>query len=131
MDKFDQKDILRRIPAVDQLLLRANISSWVVRTSREFVVAEIQKLLQGIRDAIQSDSLRSETDITAEALEIALVENLQTRLRPNLRPVINATGVILHTNLGRALLSKTAQETLSASSANYTNLEYDISSGRR
>ena len=75
MDKFDQKDILRRIPAVDQLLLRANISSWVVRTSSEFVVAEIQKLLQGIRDAIQSDSLRSETDITAEALEIALVEN--------------------------------------------------------
>jgi L-seryl-tRNA(Ser) seleniumtransferase len=131
MDKFDQKDILRKIPAVDQLLLRANISSWVVRTSREFVVAEIQKLLQGIRDAIQSDSLRSETDITTEALELALVENLQTRLRPNLRPVINATGVILHTNLGRALLSKTAQETLSASSANYTNLEYDISAGRR
>ncbi len=131
MNISDQQSILRKIPAVDQLLLRTNISSWVFRTSREFVVAEIQKLLQEIRDEIQSGNSGAGMNISPESLELALIDRLQKRLRPNLRTVINATGVILHTNLGRALLSTTAQETLSASSANYTNLEYDIYAGRR
>ena len=64
-------------------------------------------------------------------MESVLVETLQKRLRPNLRTVINATGVILHTNLGRAPLSTAAQESLSAFSANYTNLEYEILTGQR
>jgi len=127
----DRQNILRQIPAVDQLLLRSTIASWVARTSREFVVSEIQKLLQGVRDAIRSGSADAGIEISPEHLEAALVQNLQNRLRPNLRTVINATGVILHTNLGRAPLSAPAQESLSAFSSNYTNLEYDISTGQR
>ncbi len=111
--------------------MRETIASWASRTSREFVVSEIQKLLQGIRDSIRSGNSDGGTDVSPEHLEAVLVENLQSRLRPNLRTVINATGVILHTNLGRAPLSKAAQESLSAFSANYTNLEYDISAGQR
>jgi L-seryl-tRNA(Ser) seleniumtransferase len=113
------------------MLLRPTIASWVARTSREFVVSEIQKLLQGIRDAIRSGSPEKDMDINPERLELALVENLQNRLLPNLRTVINATGVILHTNLGRAPLSISAQESLSAFSSHYTNLEYDIDTARR
>ncbi len=131
MNKPNLQSILRKIPAVDQLLLRAPIASWVDRTSREFVVAEIQKLLQGARNRIRSGGADADTDISAEHLESTLIETLQGRVRPHLHAVINATGVILHTNLGRAPLSSAAQESLSAFSVNYTNLEYEILTGRR
>jgi L-seryl-tRNA(Ser) seleniumtransferase len=129
MNMTDQQNLFRQIPAVDQLLLRPIITSWVERTSREFVVSEIQKLLQTIRDSIRSGNIPA--DINPGYVEAILVETLQIRLRPNLRTVINATGVILHTNLGRAPLSAAAQENLSAFSLNYTNLEYEILSGQR
>jgi L-seryl-tRNA(Ser) seleniumtransferase len=131
MNKPNLQTILRKIPAVDQLLLRTAIAAWVSRTSREFVVYEIQKVLQGIRNTIRSGGPDAGIDFSPEHLETILIENLQDRLRPNLRTVINATGVILHTNLGRAPLSSAAQKSLSAFSVNYTNLEYEILSGRR
>ncbi len=131
MNKVNLQNVLRKIPAVDQLLLRPTIDQWVSQTSREFVVAEIQKLLQGIRDKIRTGNLDAVSDMSPERLEAALTENIQNRLRPNLRTLINATGVILHTNLGRATLSLAAQDSLSAFSANYTNLEYEILTGRR
>ena len=131
MNKPNQQSILRKIPAVDQLLLRAPISCWIDRTSREFVVAEIQNLLQGVRQQIRSGGIESDAGISADRIEAMLLEQLRSRVRPNLRALINATGVILHTNLGRAPLSSAAQESLSAFSVNYTNLEYEISAGRR
>jgi L-seryl-tRNA(Ser) seleniumtransferase len=131
MNMSNEQNSFRQIPAVDQLLLRPTVSSWIARTSREFVVSEIQKLLQRVRDAIRSSGGSTGTDISPEQLETDLVEALQRRLRPNLRAVINASGVILHTNLGRAPLSTSAQESLAVFSTNYTNLEYDISEGSR
>ena len=101
------------------------------RISREFVVSEIQKLLQEIRNGIRSGRTDPDRDIDPERLDQVLDRKLQQRLLPNLRTVINATGVILHTNLGRAPLSDAAQESLSAFSAFYTNLEYDVDTGRR
>ena len=131
MNNLDQQSIFRQIPAVDLLLSRPAIASWIACTSHEFVVTEIQRLLQEIRDAIRSGGSGSTVDVSPENLEAVLVQKIQNRLRPNLRTVINATGVILHTNLGRAPLSAAAQKSLSAFSAQYTNLEYDISSGHR
>jgi L-seryl-tRNA(Ser) seleniumtransferase len=131
MNTPDQQSILRQIPAVDQLLLRPAIAAWIKNTSHEFVVSEIQQLLQEIRAAIRSGRSDAVIDTSPEHLETALAEKLQARMRPNLRAVINATGVVLHTNLGRAPLSEAAQASLAAFSAGYTNLEYDISSGQR
>lgn len=126
----DQQNLFRQIPAVDQLLLRPAVTSWIECTSREFVVSEIQKVLEDVRSQI-----RAGTDpglrISAEHVESVLDGALRKRLLPNLRTVINATGVVLHTNLGRAPLSSAAQESLSAFSANYTNLEYEIRTGQR
>ncbi len=131
MHKSAPQDVLRQIPAVDQLLLRTGIAAWVSRTSREFVVSEIQQLLQEVRETIRSQGLKSNTDLSFESLERALEQRLHDRLRPNLHMVINATGVVLHTNLGRAPLSAAAQMNLSALSGHYTNLEYDLSIGER
>jgi L-seryl-tRNA(Ser) seleniumtransferase len=131
MNMSNQQNIFRQIPAVDQLLLRPAIASWIDHTSHVFVVSEIQKLLQRIRDTIRSEGENTHMDLSPEHLETVLVENLRSRSRPNLRTVINASGVILHTNLGRAPLSAASQNSLSAFSAHYTNLEYDISAGAR
>jgi L-seryl-tRNA(Ser) seleniumtransferase len=131
MTIVDRQNLYRQIPKVDQLLLRPAIADWIARTSHEFVVSEIQKLLQEFREAIRLEQAETAPEITLERLEILLAEKLQNRLLPGLRPVVNAAGVVLHTNLGRAPLSMAAQESLSAFSVNYTNLEYDISEGQR
>jgi L-seryl-tRNA(Ser) seleniumtransferase len=130
MNRPDQQNLFRQIPAVDQLLLRPAIASWVECTSREFVVSEIQRVLEDVRGLIRADSIPA-ANVNPEYVESVLVEALHKRLLPNLRTVINATGVVLHTNLGRAPLSTAAQESLSAFSANYTNLEYEIRTGER
>jgi L-seryl-tRNA(Ser) seleniumtransferase len=122
---------LRKIPAVDQMLLRPGAVRWVALTSRSFVVAEIQKLLQEAREALRSGDACADGFTDPEELDRALENKLQARLRPALRAVINATGVMLHTNLGRAPLSAAAQKCLSAVSSRYTNLEFDLKSGER
>jgi L-seryl-tRNA(Ser) seleniumtransferase len=125
------QELLRRIPAVDQLLLQPSVAGWVDRTSHGFVVFEIQQLLQQIRASIRSGAWVAESPLDPSSIVLQIEERLRQRLRPALATVINATGVILHTNLGRAPLSAKAQKSLSAVSAQYTNLEYDVKSGTR
>lgn len=131
MSDSKQLELLRKIPAVYQLLLLPAISSWVERTSRGFIVSEIQQVLEEIRDAIRSGDESAVSQIGSGSLERLLNDRLHACLQPALRAVINATGVILHTNLGRAPLSEAAQHSLSAVSGQYTNLEYDLNSGDR
>ena len=131
MDQNTLQESLRRIPAVDQLLLRPAAAQWISRTSRAFVVSEIQKLLQEVRNSIRNGHAAPPLPADPDSLEAALEQRLQVHLRPALRAVINATGVILHTNLGRAPLSTAAQQSLSAVSVHYTNLEYDLAGGGR
>ncbi len=122
---------LRRIPAVDQLLLQPCAVRWIERTGRGFVVSAIQELLQETRDSLRLGDSVQDVAVDPAALDRALEERLKARLRPTLRAVVNATGVILHTNLGRAPLSAAARDCLSVVSSQYTNLEYDLESGQR
>ena len=130
-DQNALQELLRQIPAVDQLLLRPTVAAWVSRTSHGFVVSEIHGLLHLVRAALRSGNATTDTPIDLASLELQLEQRLQRRLRPALVTVVNATGVILHTNLGRAPLSASAQKNLSAVAAHYTNLEYDLVAGAR
>jgi L-seryl-tRNA(Ser) seleniumtransferase len=87
-------------------------------------------MLQELRMSIRSGTAGAH-ETEADRLELELHRRLSHRLRPMLTPVINATGVILHTNLGRAPLPIAARETLSALSSRYTNLEIDLLTGER
>ena len=116
---------------MDQLLLLPPIAQWVERTSRGFVVSEIQSVLQELREKILSGTETTSNEIAYTSLETLLEDRLQSRLRPGLVPVINATGVIIHTNLGRAPMSVQAMNSLSAVAAQYTNLEFDLAGGER
>lgn len=131
MSESFQEELFRKIPAVDQLLLRHGIQSWLARTSHAFVVSEIQRFLREIRVSIRQKAEIPDIGPDLENLEALLVARLERSLSPELTPVINGTGVILHTNLGRAPLSTSAQESLSALSSQYTNLEFDLRSGER
>lgn len=131
MNAYNSNERLRLIPGVDQLLERPAIAFWVQRVSREFVVSEIQAHLKKLRESILSGAECCDADLQPDTLESSIISNIRDRLRPKLRTVVNATGVILHTNLGRAPLSKQAQDNLSALSGHYTNLEYDIDAGKR
>jgi L-seryl-tRNA(Ser) seleniumtransferase len=110
---------LRQLPSVDALLGQARAAT--DRYGRDAAVAAIRAALAEARAAGEARS--------AELL-LARVEELLDR-PPSLRPVLNATGVIVHTNLGRAPLAPAVLERVAAVAGGYSNLEYDLEAGRR
>lgn len=117
---------LRKLPSVDKLLKQPAIQALLQEHEHELVVTAIQEILADTRQAILGGEACPDTaDLCAR-----VVTHLSNILRPSLYPVINATGVIIHTNLGRAPLSQATQEAMRETSA-YSNLEYDLPVGER
>lgn len=117
----------RKLPSVDALLRRANEAGLPERHGAAQVTDAIRALLAESRASIQQGEAAAEGD----ALLAALSARLDATARPSLRPLINATGVIIHTNLGRAPLSAAARRAIAAIADGYNNLEYDIDAGER
>ncbi|MBM3803315.1 MAG: L-seryl-tRNA(Sec) selenium transferase [Acidimicrobiia bacterium] len=127
-----ENDLLRNIPSVDKLLSEPAISNLVQQSSRAFVVGLLRRVLDSFRQRI-SGRIAKDTG-SVEPLEsiVASVQAEFARLSvPRLCRVINATGVLLHTNFGRAPLGQKALEHLGEVAANYSNLEFDLDGGRR
>lgn len=116
-----QTQRLRELPAVHQVL--EELSPALARFPRALVVAEIRRALDEIRSEIRDDAADSHSPVPTAAVRVERA--LAGIERPSLRPVINATGVVLHTNLGRAPLGPLAPL------PGYSNLEYDLAAGRR
>jgi L-seryl-tRNA(Ser) seleniumtransferase len=119
---------LRQIPAVDELLGREALRGLERRVGRRLVVDATRKVLQGLRDRIANGEI---AHVSVEMLEGEIVAATQSAAEPSLQPVINASGVILHTNLGRAPLALEAVEHLARIATRYSNLEYDLERGER
>lgn len=124
-----QREALRLLPKVDVLLQRPSIRSWLERVSRQAVKDEIHTVCQGLRQDILAGKLMH--PLSLEAVEAAVVSRLTRQSQTMLQLVINATGTVLHTNLGRALLSQEVARHVAALAASYTNLEYDLETGQR
>jgi len=122
----DRQKELRKLPSVDRLLKQAHIQSLLQEYGRELTLAAIHDVLADARQAI----LGGEACPKPTELSARLATRMSSLLRPSLYSVINATGVIIHTNLGRAPLSLAAQEAMLETSA-YSNLEYDMAAGQR
>ncbi len=118
---------LRKLPSVDKLLEADAIASLVEQHGRELTLEALRAALDGARQTV----LNGEPAPEAETLIAETAHRLGDALRPSLYPVINATGVIIHTNLGRAPLSKRARQAMAQISAGYSNLEYDLQAGAR
>ncbi len=121
------QDELRRLPSVDVLLHAPTVEAAVDVGGRSLVVDAVRAVLDEAREAI----LEGGTCPGEDALAQQAVQRLRGLVRPTLRPVINATGVVIHTNLGRAPLSEAALEAMVAVGRAYSNLEYDLDAGRR
>jgi L-seryl-tRNA(Ser) seleniumtransferase len=117
----------RKLPSVDQLLSHPQIASLEAECPRTYIVNLIRKQLEEARRTIEAGMKCPTIDEIAMSLLKYIGEIVSTRLRP----VINATGVILHTNLGRAPLSKKAISAMSDVSIGYSNLEFDVVKGVR
>ena len=117
----------RTIPAVETLLQYPQSTELVLLYGRPLVLDCIRSVLADIREHPNDDKAVPEN----EAILQLVVQRLETWLRPTLIPVINATGVILHTNLGRAPMSQAALQALSQASTSYCTLEYNLKHGGR
>lgn len=126
----EQGEALRRIPAIEQLLSREPFLVMQENYSRDLITDALRAVTAGIRRQILDGTELVEP--LDEAAYAALVRaELESLTAPALRPIVNATGTITHTNLGRSLLSASASENLAQAAANYVNLEYDLNTGAR
>ena len=124
----DVNSLLREIPAVNEVLNRAALKELEARMGRHLMVECTRRVLQRLRDRIVAGSVSS---FSLAALEQEIISEAETAAQFSLRPVINASGVLLHTNLGRAPLAREAVEHLAEVSIRYSNLEYDLEAGER
>ena len=127
----DPSVLLRRLPSVDELLLRPAIVTLCKSVQRDYAVQIVREVLAQVRRAVISGEGADEAAIAPEAFEQRILAAVQNEMAPSLRPVINASGVILHTNLGRAPLSPTVIAEFQRAATQYSNLEYDLAAGAR
>jgi L-seryl-tRNA(Ser) seleniumtransferase len=134
MDPEDRQRYLRAIPAVDELLRDSKAQAFFNFHSKDLVVTSIRRVLEKKRQEI----LRSTKEEEAKAIRVdtesifpEVADELAAAHRPSLRPVINATGVVLHTNLGRSPLSQEALGNVAKIAQQYSNLEFDVTVGER
>ena len=137
MISSEQSELLRQIPSVDELLAQPRLAELTKRVDRNLVVEVTRTVLSDLRARITGEvsaailaeisTLGSDPGSLEERIT-ALVERI---LSHSLQPVINATGVILHTNLGRAPLPESVVEEFRRTATKYSNLEYDLEAGAR
>jgi L-seryl-tRNA(Ser) seleniumtransferase len=123
------RETLRAIPPIHELLKTPAARDLAGRTSPEFVRERLREIVEALRAEIADGRLDARPDEISREIGMRLVA--LERSDGSLRRVVNATGVVLHTNLGRAPLSARAVRAIAEVASGYSNLEYDLSSGRR
>jgi L-seryl-tRNA(Ser) seleniumtransferase len=127
-DMEEKQKLLTTLPSVDEILrcnkgiqwLKVYPRRYVIQAIRDAIDTRRREILKGLTSDISEESMMAEIEITMEKLSSY-----------SLRPLINATGIVIHTNLGRSLLSEKALENITKVSGSYSNLEYDLKAGKR
>ena len=127
---MDKKEYYRRIPKVDDLLKAEKIQAQCEQYGRGFVVKCIREALEEMRALVDQGS-PEEIERKLVCFAEDLPERIENESGYSLRKVINATGIILHTNLGRAPLGNVQKDAMVQAMCGYSNLEYDLSTGQR
>ncbi len=124
-----QQERLRELPSIAALLDGARTQAWSSRYSSSRLASALRLAVGRARDDLRAG--RSDSPWTADMLIERARDSLEASGRLNLRPVINATGIVLHTGLGRAPLCDAAVDALIQVAGGYANVELDLQSGRR
>ena len=123
-----KQELLRNLPSVDSLLARDDISELADRFGREAVLSALRGTLDKVRASLMAGDA---VEAGAEAIAAAAAAALEDKFAPTLRRAINATGILMHSGLGRAVLSEDARAALNEAARGYCTLALDIDSGRR
>ena len=127
----ERQELFRKIPGVDRLLLDPRLEDVSSRHPRTLLLKAIHLTLDGVRETIVKGKDIREEDLEVDRVAEMVLKELERISRPSLRPVINATGVVVHTNLGRSLMAESVLRRFRPLSGGYSNLEYDLEQGKR
>ena len=124
----DLSAVLRRLPSVDRVLAEDALAKQLARLPHELVVAAVREELEWARTQLLEGAV---IEFSAETAAERAAVTLSNRYGRSLRPVVNATGVVIHTNLGRAPVSAAAAQAMTEAAAGYSNLEFNLTTGER
>jgi L-seryl-tRNA(Ser) seleniumtransferase len=127
----EQADLLRQIPSVDELLLQPRLAALAAKVERPLLVEVTRAALADLRASIAGEAHGAAIAVSPANVESVVADMVERLLARSLWPVINATGVILHTNLGRSPLAAAVVDELRRTAVQYSNLEYDLEAGAR
>ena len=123
------KHLFSQIPAINKILLLDEIKELMNTYTEVAIKSAIKQYIEEIKQAILNEELSEVPSLSKIVGEVARI--VEKEDKNSLRRVINATGTILHTNLGRSLLSEKIKENIESVAFNYSNLEFDIEINRR
>ncbi len=123
-----KQELLSDLPSVDEVLKSAHGTGWLKTHPRRYVLAAIREAI----DLRRKEILEGTTaDVSVESMVSDITVRVAKLSSLSLRPVINATGIVIHTNLGRSILSGGVMENVTRVATRYSNLEYDLGAGKR
>ena len=132
MKTESKADLYRKLPSVDELVHRPSLASLISHEGQRSITEAARAVLSSLRQEIAAGRLDAKgVDLAVSGVDAAVERELRRALRFSLRTVVNATGVVLHTNLGRAPLAPAAIEHIAETAQAYSNLEFDLESGER
>jgi len=127
-DMEEKQKLLSSLPPVDEILRSSEAMEWLKTYPRRYVLQAIREVI----DLRRKEILKGLTSDISEEYMMAEIENIVESLSSySLKPLINATGIVIHTNLGRSLLSDKALENIKKVAGNYSTLEYELKEGKR
>ena len=123
--------LFRLLPSMDQILDGLVADPAMARLPRPLIKEHAAAFLDVCREEIRSGAITEEAQLGLAALLPRLTAYVRAHSRPHFRRVLNATGVVVHTNLGRSLLAKPAIEAVAEACGHYSNCEFDLATGKR
>jgi L-seryl-tRNA(Ser) seleniumtransferase len=125
------QNLFRLLPAVDQVLADLAALPELAAAPRPLVRDAVTDFFDGLRADIRAGRVTDPAQLAPQALSAQCARYVVAACRPHFRRMINATGVVVHTNLGRSLLAQSAVEAAAAACRHYSNLEFDLATGER
>ncbi len=131
MPNSELSGALRRLPSVEELLENPALAAEIERYGHRLVANSARKVLEKLRRQILAGGALTAADLEPERLAALAREETAAIYKPTLQPLINATGVVVHTNLGRSIMAAEAIKAVAEVAASYSNLEYNLVKGTR
>ena len=125
------KGLLRQLPKIDEVLKDQRLFVFFEENPRELIVDAVREEIDALRGSILRGELKDAGRFEQDVLLERILKRIEKKNQRSLRPVINATGTIIHTNLGRARLSDAVCSIMAETAASYSTLEYDVAKGSR